>query len=272
MTIALRHFTLLCLAITISISALAQPARAKAAQPETSDTYQVALKLMKFGYYDAVLAMMTAQGKSQASAAAIGDFAESLALGAMTKATMKKLSVTSGANPKRETLVFVEVERRDMDPTTIKFVLQLANNRWFIQGIFPENVPVRRTGPIPDLPSNDEIASLMNRSVFNFFRSARQKDMTRFRNSVSSPMRKEVSVERFNEAFKALFPLHREIARYAGVKFQFDETPKVNPTTGWLSVRGHYPAARRIDVNTRYVQEDDQWKLVFFELKVAAAN
>lgn len=119
-----------------------------------------------------------------------------------------------------------------------------------------------------ELPSGAVIVDLVKTSMHDFGMSARMKNMTYFRGTLSSLWQQQASVEDLNRIFSPFFALDVDYAALDALDPEPSSTPLIS-ADGVMKVEGYYPAGQdRLVFKQMYEQERGQWKLTGFSLKL----
>ena len=94
-----------------------------------------------------------------------------------------------------------------------------------------------------------------------FNKAVQDKSFADFHKECATQFREEVSVEKFNEAFKEFMDKGVDISAIEKVDPVFDAPAKVDPD-GVLALNGSYPGKPVVAFQLKYVFEDDMWKLI----------
>jgi len=120
----------------------------------------------------------------------------------------------------------------------------------------------------PQLPSKDKLISLTQENTQIFAQAVNAKNMSVFYDQISSFWQKDTTPEALDKAFDAFYK--------AGIDFTVlkNITPTLNkePTLlkdGRLLTEGHYPTSPSVVYfNYSYINENNHWKLVGFNINV----
>jgi hypothetical protein len=117
------------------------------------------------------------------------------------------------------------------------------------------------------IPSKEEQTFLTKKSMHDFTISVKNKNMEHFRNSISKVWQSQVTVEKLNEAFGALFNIEADLTLLDSV-----EPTLANDTlldeNGALVIKGYYATQpSQLLFEHTYIYEDTTWKLLKFHIQ-----
>ena len=168
-------------------------------------------------------------------------------------------------------------------PVKLKFVK--AGDNWQIyainkpqSGINPSNSVDKKesnndTNSVSlQVPTNQEIITLITDSMQHFSYSVRDKSMKEFYDNISDMWKEQTSLEALNRAFGKVLNANIDFTPL------IDTTPKINKVTitpeGVLKVKATYDGKAinlngdYIEVETNYINENGKWKLLGFTFRI----
>jgi hypothetical protein len=120
-----------------------------------------------------------------------------------------------------------------------------------------------------DIPEETELASMTESSLVSFGKAVKKKDFSGFYEDIAAVWQKQTTAEKLEELFKDF--LGKEIDLPAAIKGKepvFNQAATIN-SDGVLIIKGYYPTTpNRIVFQLKYLQEEDEWKLVGIDVNL----
>jgi hypothetical protein len=147
-------------------------------------------------------------------------------------------------------------------PVVFELKYGFESGGWRIQGI-NVNVPtLAEKHPVRPTPADADLKAMALKSLLAFNQAVKDKSFAAFHEQeCAAQFRNEVSVEKFNGAFKEFMDKDIDISSIEKVDPVFDAPPRVDPD-GVLAVNGSYPGKPAVAFQLKYVFEDGAWKLI----------
>jgi len=120
----------------------------------------------------------------------------------------------------------------------------------------------------PEVPDKDELKSLVNDSMDSFGDAITDKDFSGFYLDIASVWQQQTSAEKLSESFKDFYGKDIDISAAIQDKDPIFDKPAAIESNGVMVVQGHYPTQpNRIVFTLKYVNEEEEWKLVGVDVK-----
>ena len=130
-------------------------------------------------------------------------------------------------------------------------------------------LPARAT----DVPEKSEIKKMTAESMTAFGEALKQKDFADFYESIAEIWKKQTAPEKLLAAFESMTGPNFDILGIVKeLKPTFDPASEVN-SDGVLIIKGYYPTKpNHVVFQLKYIEEDEEWKLVGINVKTEAAE
>lgn len=127
--------------------------------------------------------------------------------------------------------------------------------------------PVRAAA---DVPEKAEIRKMTEETMTAFGEALKKKDFSDFYENIADIWKKQTSAEKLLATFEPMTGPNFDILGIVKeLKPTFDPEPDVN-SDGVLIIKGYYPTKpNHVNFDLKYLQEDDEWKLVGINVKMA---
>ena len=152
----------------------------------------------------------------------------------------------------------------------LKIIFVKENDVWKIYAIQKPTAGLQEEESSPSIPTEKEQEALVQRAIFDFGTSLNKKDMTIFRNSVSTIWQKQVTKEELEEAFKEMF----DAGDFTVLSTM---SPKIEPVSqlgenGELILKGYFVSGgHKVTFTQKYIYQGIAWKLFGFSIYVDEA-
>jgi hypothetical protein len=151
-------------------------------------------------------------------------------------------------------------------PLTIDFIKSLDG--WKVHAINKPPTGIQNNNQTAQMPSEQELVSLINKTMASFALSVSQKSMQLLRDDSSSLFKKQVSLDEFNKAYQSFFKFEDKLLILDKFSPQFTQKALINED-GILIVQGKYPTTPSALVFvSKYVYEGYGWKLLGFNVNI----
>jgi hypothetical protein len=151
-------------------------------------------------------------------------------------------------------------------PLTVDFIK--SQNEWKIHAINKPSSGVQKSKQTAQMPSEQDLISLVSSTMAIFAQSISQKDMQQLRDNSSTLFKKEVSLEAFNEGYKPFFKFEKKLLVLNKLSPQFTQKALINEN-GVLIIQGQYPTnPSPLVFICKYIYEGYGWKLIGLNVNV----
>jgi opacity protein-like surface antigen len=120
-----------------------------------------------------------------------------------------------------------------------------------------------------DVPEKADLVSMTESSLISFGKAVKKKDFYGFYDDIAIVWQKQTTAEKLEELFKDF--LDKGIDLPAAIKEKepvFSQPATIN-SDGVLMIKGYYPTTpNRIVFQLKYLQEEDEWKLVGIDVNL----
>jgi uncharacterized protein YxeA len=151
-------------------------------------------------------------------------------------------------------------------PITLSFVKE--ENDWKIYSIQKPSSGIQEETTSIEIPSEQVLVKLVNKSMSVFSDSVNEKSMVKFHSHVSNLWQQQFSPEKFDEAFGSFYELDIDLALLESFSPQFSAKPNIDED-GVLLIKGHYPTQpNQVYFEQKYLFEGLGWKLIGFNTNI----
>ncbi len=121
-----------------------------------------------------------------------------------------------------------------------------------------------------EVPSEPDLQNLVKMTLLDFNDAVQKGDFKDFYATIAEVWQKEISPEKFNQAFKSFIDSKANISEIKSMEAEFSPEPKVTKTRGtvFLQVEGSYSTSPKpTKFELEYVAENNEWKLSRIRVK-----
>lgn len=153
----------------------------------------------------------------------------------------------------------------------LKLIFVKENDDWKIYAIQKPTAGLHQEEASPSIPTEKEQEALVQRAIFDFGTSINNRDMTVFRNSISTTWQKQVTKEQLEEAFSEFYESGGDFTVLSVLR------PKIDPVSGFgdngeLILTGYFLSGKhKVTFTQKYIYQGIAWKLFGFSLYVDEA-
>lgn len=114
-----------------------------------------------------------------------------------------------------------------------------------------------------EVPSDEEAQEMAKATLLEFNKAIEQEDFTDFHDSISKTWQKEITPQKFNEAFAEFIEKKIDISDIGSEDARFSPSPEVKKEQGFdmLTLEGEYPTSPKTTFSLKYIPEGKEWKL-----------
>lgn len=121
-----------------------------------------------------------------------------------------------------------------------------------------------------EVPSDSDLQSLTKTTLLDFNDAIQKGDFDDFHAKISETWQKEISPERFNQAFKSFIENNVDISEIESMEADFSPKPRITKSRGddLLKLDGSYdtsPEPTKFELE--YIPEDGEWKLTRIRIR-----
>lgn len=115
-----------------------------------------------------------------------------------------------------------------------------------------------------EVPSDDEAQEMAKATLLEFNRAIQKEDFTDFYDTISKTWKKEITPQKFNEAFAEFIEKKVDISDISAKDADFSPSPSVAKEQGYdmLTLAGEYdtsPSKKKFEL--KYIPQGKDWKL-----------
>ncbi len=124
-----------------------------------------------------------------------------------------------------------------------------------------------------DVPDEDEIKSMTDKSLLDWNKAVQKEDFSKFyKEDCAKVWQQQVTAEKLKDSFKQYTEQKVDIASAVkDMEATFEPEPSIEKTGDFdvLTVKGYYDTKpSRLSFQLKYIEEEDEWKLVAVNVKV----
>ena len=128
-----------------------------------------------------------------------------------------------------------------------------------------------------DVPDEDEIKSMTDKSLLDWNKAVQKEDFSKFyKEDCSEVWQKQVTAEKLKDSFKQYTEQKVDISgAVKDMEATFEPEPSIEKTGDFdvLTVKGYYDTKpSRLSFQLKYIEEEDEWKLVAVNVKLKAED
>lgn len=114
-----------------------------------------------------------------------------------------------------------------------------------------------------EVPSETEAQEMAKATLLEFNKAIEQEDFTDFHDTISKTWQKEITPQKFNEAFAEFIEKKVDISDISSEDAEFSPSPAVNKEQGFdmLTLNGEYATSPKTKFELKYIPEGKEWKL-----------
>ena len=137
-------------------------------------------------------------------------------------------------------------------------------------GLVVASSPLLRAAEVPD---KSEIKEMTNETMTEFGEALKKKDFSEFHDHIADLWKKQVSADKLMDSFKSMAGENFDILGIVQeLKPTFEPDPEIN-SDDVLVIKGYYPTKpNHVTFRLKYIQEDEEWKLVGIDVKTQPAE
>lgn len=116
------------------------------------------------------------------------------------------------------------------------------------------------------LPPEAQQIALVQKALFAFGESIKEKNMTKFHNHISQLWRNQYTVEKLDDAYKSIYAIEGDLTKISKLSPIFDQSVTLDQN-GVMKIAGHFPTEPHLlNFEQKFIREGTDWKLLGFSI------
>ena len=121
-----------------------------------------------------------------------------------------------------------------------------------------------------EVPDEEDVKALTDSSLTSFGRALKKRDFSKFYEEIAAVWQKQTSPEKLEEAFKQFLDKNIDLPSVVKEMEPIFNHPAALNDDDVLVIKGYYPTKpNRVIFQLKYLEEDDDWKLVGIDVNLA---
>lgn len=228
--------------------------------PKTADKFFTAVKEKNM---DQAYSLVSDAFKEETSQQELHDFLQDNGFDAYQVASWNSRNVSN--NTGKLVGLIKTTDGKEL-PLSMDFIK--SQGEWKIHAIEKPDSGIQAARQTAEMPPEKDLINLVGKTMTDFAHSINQKDMGLLREESSSLFKKQVSLEKFNQAYQSFFKFEDKLLILDQLSPQFTHEALINKD-GVLIIQGQYPTTPNPLVFTsKYIYEGYGWKLLGLNVQI----